>query len=188
MNNSEIKYDFRGYDYDLGKQKKEIYQSLMDIESHLTRHFENEDFGNDSMNFVSVLISNNTKQRPVSIRKWVSCMTDSMQNNYCLGNEKIATLLDQMVCDSYNEIYATDDEIKDMLENYLYQTFYPYYSGKSAKVPTLSEFNEEFIAKNKELIMAATCNGILRNHMVKKRENLTKIFTAIEGITDQSEK
>ena len=79
----EMRFNFRGYDYDLNdEEKSEIYQSLMDIESHLTRHFENEDFENDSMNFISVLISNNTKAYPVSIRKWCGEMTDHQKQKF----------------------------------------------------------------------------------------------------------
>lgn len=181
----EMKFNFKGYDYDLtDAEKSEIYRSLMDIESHLTRHYENEDFGNDSMNFISVLISNNTEAYPISIQKWLNGMKPSEQTDFCLGNEKISRLLDKMISMSSLQIYATDDEIKDMFEDYLYKTYYPYYSGATKTVPTLDVLNPYFVENNKELIKAATCNGIIRNHMVKKRENLDKVFTAIEEISD----
>ena len=182
-----MKFNFRGYDYDLSEEQKvEIYQSLMDIESHLTRHFENEDLGNDASNFVSVLISNNTKAYPITLRKWCTEMTEHQQEKFCLGNEKICSLLDHAIDESYEEIYATDDEIKDMFEDYLYKKYYPFYSGQTKTVPTLV-FTDEFINANKDLIKAATCNGIIKNHMVKKRENIDRVFSAIDFADTQSQ-
>ena len=183
----QFKFNFKGYDYDLQDDElATIYYSLMDIESHLTRHFENEDFGKDTLNFVSVLISNNTQQYPITIREW-SKMSENDRNNFCLGNEKVAKLLSSALEQSKNTVYATTDEVKDMLENYLYYSCYPYYSGTSKEAPNINKLPKSFVKENASIIKAATCNGILRNHMIKKQENLTKVTDAIENLS-QSEK
>ena len=158
----------------------------MDVESHLTRYFENEDFGKDTENFVSVLFSNNTQQVPISLAKWTS-LSPEKQAKYCLGNEKVALIIRSAIEQSNGYMYATDDEIKDLLENYLYVTYYPYYSGASKAEPKLKELPANFVKSFTDLIKAATCNSILRNHMNKKSENIGKVFSAIEQIGNQEE-
>lgn len=185
-----LKFNFKGYDYNLDDhQKAVIYFQLMDLESHLTRYFENEDFGNDSMNFVSVLFENNTQQIPVTLAKWYS-LTPEKRAKYCLGNEKVSKILTTALIACKNDIYLSDDEIKDLLENYLYAEYYPYYSGAIENAPKIKKLPAEFISSNRELIKAATCNGIIRNHMVKKQENITRVTSAIENLssTDESSK
>ena len=176
-------YDFKGNDYTLNKQSQQIiYTHLMDVASHLSSYYECDDLSPEE-NFISVLFSNNTKFDVISINKWLNIMDYEQKLDYCLGNEKIANLIDNAVKTSIKSVEYSQEQIQDLLENYLYTECYDYYSGQSNVKPKFEALPEKFVKENKETIKVALYNSILRNHLRKRQSNVDRMNNAIDSIT-----